>query len=165
MAGGFLANASAFQAQSRVRIRPPFACNAFVDISETVGRDVGAMDEWATMCEVQRAEGFQLTSEDGFDWSVMTNQDLPAGSPVLFVSAQMIFSANQLREEFGGGLQAAVDLLGRLDAEEHTPYFYIFVKILNEYSMGDQSPWFPWLNSLPRSFCSGAAMTRTYCEK
>ena len=33
------------------------------------------------------------------------------------------------------------------------------VKILKEYEMGDQSPWYPWLKSLPRYFPNGSSMT------
>ena len=164
LVGGLLASTSAFRVQSTLRVLPrspacpPLA--AFVDIDENTGRDIGSMDEWATMCQVQRSEGFQLTSEDGVDWSVMTTEPLPGGSPVLYVPSEMILSSTRAREELGGSAEAAVEMLGRLDAADQIPQFYLFIKILTEYEMGDQSPWFPWLNSLPRSFYTGASMTR-----
>lgn len=133
-------------------------CAALVDIDENASRDIGAMDEWATNCGVQRTDDFQLTSEDGVDWSVMTTQPLAEGSPVLSVPGNMILSATGARQELGQ-VQAAEDLLGRLGDGDHFPQFYLFLKILTEYERGDESPWFPWLNSLPRLFNSGAAMT------
>jgi len=50
-----------------------------------------------------------------------------------------------------------------LDAADHLPQFYIFLKILKEYEMGDQSAWYPWLNSLPRFFSNGSAMSHYCC--
>ena len=76
-----------------------------VNIDENAPRDILTMDEWCTACGVQRAEGFQLTmtSDDGLDSdvSVMTTQDLPANSPVLFVPSQMILSSDRAVEELG----------------------------------------------------------------
>ena len=33
------------------------------------------------------------------------------------------------------------------------------VKILAEYENGQQSPYYPWLNAMPRQFFNGVAMT------
>mmetsp|Transcript_42499 Transcript_42499/g.128966 ORF Transcript_42499/g.128966 Transcript_42499/m.128966 type:complete len:178 (+) Transcript_42499:99-632(+) len=164
--GGLLASgASAFQAvrpsrtPARAFSRTPKLA-AVVNIEETAPRDVGAMDEWATACGVQRAGGIQLTSEDGSDFSVMTTQDLPDNSPVLYVPSEMILSSSGIRQELEGYIEDAEDLLGRLGAFNQLPQFHLFLKVLMEYERGDDSPFFPWLNSLPRWFSNGAAMTR-----
>jgi hypothetical protein len=73
----------------------------------------------------------------------------------------MIFSSNQARQEFYS--EAAEDLLDRLGTAGKIPQFYLVLNILTEYERGDESPWFPWLNSLPRWFNNGAAMTRKTC--
>jgi len=163
--GGLLASgASAFQAvrpsrtPARAFSRTPKLA-AVVNIEETAPRDVGAMDEWATACGVQRAGGIQLTSEDGSDFSVMTTQDLPDNSPVLYVPSEMILSSSGIRQELEGYIEDAEDLLGRLGAFNQLPQFHLFLKVLMEYERGDDSPFFPWLNSLPRWFSNGAAMT------
>jgi hypothetical protein len=133
---------------------------AVVNIDERSGRDVGALDEWASACGVQRVEGFQLNSEDGgIDWSVVTTQPLAEGSPVLFVPNELILSSNRVRQELGNAVEAAVDQLQRLGAIDQIPQFYLFIKILTMYEMGDQSPWFPWLNSLPRLYFNAVSMT------
>ena len=57
------------------------------------------MDEWAMACGVQKAGGFQLTSEEGplgLDVSVMTTEDMAEGTPVLFVSNEMILASDQM---------------------------------------------------------------------
>ena len=141
---------------------------AYVDIGEDAYRDVASMDEWAMACGVQKANGFQLTSEEGplgLDFSLMTTNDMAEGSPVLFVSNEMIFASNQIEQELGPYVQEAVGILRRLSGDEDfelrhiRSHFYLFLKILMEYEKGDQSLWFPWLNSLPRTFYNGASMT------
>lgn len=132
---------------------------AYVNIDESAERDIGTMDEWATACGVQRVGGFQLTSEDGMDFSVMTTEDLAEGSPILYVPSELILSSSRVREEMGGAIQNSVEQLNRLGANEQLPQFYLFVKILTMYEMGDQSPWYPWLNSLPRLFYNAVSMT------
>ena len=141
---------------------------AYVDIGEDAYRDVVSMDEWATACGVQKAGGFQLTSEEGplgLDVGVMTTEDMAEGSPVLFVSNEMIFASDQIEQELGPYVEEAVGILRRLSGDEDfelrhiSSHFYLFLKILMEYEKGDQSPWFPWLNSLPKTFYNGASMT------
>jgi len=136
---------------------------ANIDVNENAQRNVGPMDEWATNCGVQKAEGFQLTSEDGMDYSVMTNTDLPAGSPVLAVPAGMIISTSSAKAELeamsGGGVQAAVKELNMIGGGVSIPKFYLFLKILVEYERGQESPYFPWLDSLPRLYYNSVSMT------
>jgi len=131
---------------------------AYVNIDESAPRDIATMDQWVASCGVQRAEGFELTSEDGVDISVMTSVDLPAESPVLFVPKSMILSTQESMQEFGR-VEASEKRLVSGKAAEHVPNFYLFLKILREYDLGDQSPWYPWLNSLPRYYSNGASMT------
>jgi len=153
---------SAFQQPQPVSNRIKYGATrklyAYVNIDENCPRDVQTFDEWAASCGVQRTGGFQLTSEDGVDISAMTTEDLPAESPVLFVPNQMILSSQRAIEEIGR-VEEAEKRLVSTKAAEHVPNFYLFLKILKEYEMGDQSPWYPWLNSLPRYYSNGASMT------
>jgi len=177
--GNFLASvsaASAFQLQSMSgtacsgrnvdtffpRLAPNLA--AFVNTDENTPRDLATMEEWAIACGVQKADCFQLTSEDGLDVGVMTTQDIPVESPVLFVPRDMILSSSQALHEIGR-VDAAEELFGRLGAVDHLPHFYLFLKILTEYEMGDQSQYYPWLNSLPRYYSNGASMTHFCCSE
>lgn len=151
--------ASAFQPIAAQQSSFGASLYATIDIDENAPRDVASMEEWATNCGVQKAEGFQLISGDGGqDFSVTTARDLPAGSPVLFVPSQiMILSSNM--QEYGEQLAPAEDLLVQAGLGDQIPLFRLFVKILVEYEKGDQSPYFPWLNSLPRRYNNGASMT------
>jgi len=129
-----------------------------VDIDEKAPRDVATFDQWAAACGVQRAEGFQLTSDDGQDIYAMTTQNLPANSPVLLVPNQMILSSSRAMQEFGQ-LREAEEQLATLNISDQLRHYYLMIKILVEYEKGDASPWYPWLNSLPRFYTNGASMT------
>lgn len=130
-----------------------------IDVSERAQRQVQPFDEWVTNCGVQRAPGVQLTSQDGLDHYVVASEGLAQGSPVLFVPDNMIFSTRAAKEEFGGAVQEAVAQLGRLGGNDAVPQFYLFIKVLLEYSKGQDSPWFPWLDSMPRLFYNAVSMT------
>lgn len=136
-----------------------------VDIHQSTERDIGTMDQWAAAYGVQKADGFEYTSEDGRDISVMTTQDMPAGSPVLFVPNDLIWSSSRVRQELAagrGGLDVAETLLDTLGVGQERPQFALFLKVLLEYEKGDSSPWFPWLNAMPRQYYNGASMTRKF---
>jgi hypothetical protein len=137
------------------------ASGADIDISQSAQRDVyPTLQEWAVNCGVQTCPGFELTTQDGQDWSVITSQNIEAGSPVLYVPAEMVISSTQAEQEFGGNLEAAENTLIQYEGTaQRLPLFRLMVKILSEYENGYQSPYFPWLNSLPRQFYNGVAMT------
>mmetsp|Transcript_4330 Transcript_4330/g.5925 ORF Transcript_4330/g.5925 Transcript_4330/m.5925 type:complete len:453 (-) Transcript_4330:157-1515(-) len=132
-----------------------------INIDERATRDVAAMDEWAAFNGVQRVEGFQLTTQDQLDYSVMTNEGIAANSPLLYVPEKLILSTAKTKEELGSGpgVADAVSYLGRLGAGAQVPQFYLFLKVLYEYERGEGSTWYPWLNSLPRLFFNSVSMT------
>lgn len=70
----------------------------------------------------------------------------------------MILSSSRTRQEIGD-VENAVDYLMRHGASAQVPTFLLVLKVLSEYEKGDQSPWFPWLNSLPRLFYNAVSMT------
>jgi len=137
------------------------------DLEETAQRDIASMDEWASACGVERCQGFQLVAtnkeNEPLDVGAMTTVDLPAESPVLFVPSHIIISADQSKNEIGY-IEAAENLFYKLGTIDHTPYFYLFLKLLIEYELGEESLWYPWLNSLPRYFSTGASMTHFCCQ-
>jgi hypothetical protein len=170
-AGGLLATAvSSFQpstytatARRQLTLEPLQVASGYaIDYTETAQRDVYSVQDWARNYGVQTADGFDLSSYDGQDWFAYTNNYIPAGSPVLYIPSQLVLSSNNIQAEFGGNLLAAENVLAQYEGSiKRAPLFRLMVKILSEYEAGDQSPYFPWLNSLPRQFFNGVAMTGT----
>lgn len=130
-----------------------------VNLSSSAQRDVYTMADWASSYGVQQAEGLQLTSYDGQDYFAATQQDIAAGSCIMYVPNDIILSSVQAVQEFGGTLYDAENQLQMAGLQEKIPLFRLFMKILHEYEKGQESPWYTWLDSLPRIYNTGASMT------
>ena len=160
---GFQIVPSTVSSTTQLHISSPLSAPGIpaIDISEAAPRDIPTMLEWAEVCGVQKAEGFELTSDDGgFDVYARTVTDLPAGSPVVFVPEQMILSSNKAAAELRtDDMEDAEKLLKSLNAEDEIRQFYLMIKVLLELEKGQDSPWFPWFNSLPRYYTNAASMT------
>eukprot|EP00977_Amphora_coffeiformis_P010294 scaffold2385_cov178-Amphora_coffeaeformis.AAC.11 len=154
----------AFRAVATAATAASFEC--IIDIDENAPRDVYTMMEWAEQAGVQKADGFQLiplqddTEGRLEEYGVVTAQDLPAGSPVLFVPNHMILSSNSNNYDDSQMNLAEKQLVeaGLLDDGEIS-LFRLFVQILVEYDKGAESPYYAWLDALPRRYNNGAAMT------
>ena len=146
-----------------------------VDIDPETPRDMETFQNWAIAYGVKQVEGFQLTITDTtasvygdknkkVDFSAMTTVDLPAGTTVLYVPQELILSSRSAMQEIGRLSDTEETLASANVAEEHIPRFYLFLKLLREYQSGEESPWYPWLNSLPRYHANGASMTANCFE-
>ena len=146
---------------------PPTAlCSSLtstIDVSENAQRDLAPLMQWAVNCGFQTSDGFdvqQTQSEDGLDdaWAI-TNQDLPRDSPILYVPNEVMMTGAKARQELGSEASSAEQMLSGFYDQEEISKFYLFLKLLWEYELGEQSPYFQYLNSLPRFFSNGASMT------
>eukprot|EP01083_Nonionella_stella_P221351 790894_1 len=96
----------------------------------------------------------------------MTNSGVAAGQTAVFVPADIVLSSISVQQEFGQSLQQAeasvveIDQKAQMGSQYRLPLFRLMVKILAEWEKGQESMWFPWLNSLPRQFFNGVSMTR-----
>jgi len=145
-----------------------FSTSTTIDITESAPRDIASLYEWGANYGIQTCDGFELTSDDGVDVYAMTHHPLPAHSPIICVPSDLVLTGSKAREELGGdAFRAEQILLNSHDASsehmaeisERISQFYLVLKVLAEYERGVSSPWYPWLNSLPRFYCNGASMT------
>ena len=162
------ATASAFQTMAPPAIHSARAAplnvatmQGAIDISETAQRDINGLQQWAQQYGAQVAPGFELTTQDGYDYSVVTQQPIAAGSPIIYVPAELTFSSGQVEQEYGANLVSAEHILTQLTdgTQKRLPLFRLMVKVLVEYEKGTQSPWYPWLNAMPRLYYNGVSMT------
>lgn len=128
---------------------------------EYAQRDVYAMEEWATQYGAQKAPGVELYTEDGADYQLVAQQGVGAGQTAVFVPVDICLGSDAIAQEFGGALSQAEEVLCAMDpgTQQRLPLFRLMAKILVEYDKGQDSPFFPWLNSLPRQFYNGVSMT------
>ena len=144
-------------------MKSPTALEAYVRTGESTPRNLPAFNEWATANGVQKIDGIELYSEDGLDWFAITTVDIPAGTTLMFVPSIMILNSANVKEELtamsNGGVTAAVEQLVRIGSGGSIDQFYLFLKLLLEYENQENSPYFPWLDSLPRLYYNAISMT------
>lgn len=157
-------NAS-FSAVGRRSSRLPvssYQATGLIDVTQSNNqRDVYTMEQWAAQYGMQKAPGVDLYSEDGADWQLVTQAPIAAGSTVIYVPSSIVLGSNNIAMEMGNALAQAESALVAMEQglAERLPLFRLMVKILAEWDAGADSPYFPWLNSLPKQFYNGVSMT------
>eukprot|EP00568_Trieres_chinensis_P013518 CAMPEP_0183305984 /NCGR_PEP_ID=MMETSP0160_2-20130417/10549_1 /TAXON_ID=2839 ORGANISM="Odontella Sinensis, Strain Grunow 1884" /NCGR_SAMPLE_ID=MMETSP0160_2 /ASSEMBLY_ACC=CAM_ASM_000250 /LENGTH=329 /DNA_ID=CAMNT_0025469277 /DNA_START=51 /DNA_END=1040 /DNA_ORIENTATION=+ len=66
-------------------------------------------------------------------------------------------------EEFGR-MEEAEEFLFENGAWDEVRHYYLMLKVMAEWERGEESPWFHYLNSLPRYFTNAASMT-PFCHE
>jgi hypothetical protein len=142
-------------------------------------RDIQGLDSWANQQGILRENGFELLEQNdsrsggGGDWSAQLRQSQSTGGArkegmrVMQVPSHLIFSSQRIRQEFENAkvdLTEALELLERKKCALQTPQFYIFLKLLQEWELGPTSQWYPYLQSLPRSYMTAATMDEVELE-
>ena len=143
--------------------------DAAIDISELARRDIPSFENWAYEYGIQRAEGHVLSSYDHDGMGVLdiyasTTTDIPMGTCVLYVPESLILTSTKAMSELRTtDMNEAEKILYSINAESEIRHYYLLVKLLVEYEKGESSPWFAWLNSLPRYYTNAASMTPFCC--
>lgn len=160
---------SRYQNESHRRLQSTYADYSdttptqLIDIDEEAPRDIPSMEQWAEYQGAQR-NGYSITSTDGWDYYAITSTDLPTGSPVLTIPEHMILSSNKAMEELRSPeMSEAEKIITSVNAESEFRQYYLMLKLLVEYEKGPNSPWYAWLNSLPRYYTNAASMTPFCC--
>ena len=67
-----------------------------------------------------------------------TQQDIPAGSPVMYVPADLTFTSSKAEQEFGGALSQCEMQLIQAGLQDKVPLFRVFFKVVSEYIKGEE---------------------------
>ena len=104
-----------------------------------------------------QAPGVEIVTEDGVDYSLQATQPISTGQSVVYVPSDIVLNSASIQQEFGGSLAQAEAAVVQIDqgTEYRLPLFRLMAKILVEYEKGQESAFYPWLNSLPRQFFNG----------
>ncbi|CAB9515286.1 M protein repeat protein [Seminavis robusta] len=131
-----------------------------VDVSTNAARQYNGFVEWASYYGVLQ-ENFQISEavnphNGGTEWNVVAGLPAGAGSRALFVPAMLRITSMRARQEEFAALEGAISQY--IDATNSNGdinlacHFYLFLKVLQEYDLKDQSPYVAWLDALPRKF-------------
>ena len=119
-------------------------------------RDYNTFAEWVQNYGLAQ-ENFQITEQYAAgEWGGVANQQAQAGSRVLYVPAMLRLTSSRIRQEEFPNIEGAVaqyfDATNSNGQINLACQFYLFLKVLQEYDQGEQSPYYPWMNALPRKF-------------
>ena len=129
--------------------------------SSTAPREIYPFQEWAANCGVVVDNGFCLADQmvDGHeDWYAATSTGGQQGGTVLKVPSEMILSSARIAEDYAGYVEPSFQILEQQGLKHLFPQFFLFLKILVEYEQGENSPYYPWMASLPKQWHTGVAM-------
>lgn len=136
-----------------------------LEIAEATKRDVhvSRLLDWCQSVGAETVDGLRIeqtapsiNNPDGQDYHLETTVDIAADGPVMYIPRFLTLSSADISDEMGGNLEATEMTL---ESSDRLPLFRLLVKILSEVEAGDASPYYPWLNALPRRFNNGVAMT------
>lgn len=129
--------------------------SSVISLERDTPRQIEYFQEWAVGCGVQLESGFVLARNmvDGnVDYQAVTSTGAAGGSRLLCVPGEMVMSAYQVANEYQGYIDSSLQILKQNDLGHLGRQFYLFVKILLEYEQGSNSPYYPWLEALPRNW-------------
>mmetsp|Transcript_33214 Transcript_33214/g.48718 ORF Transcript_33214/g.48718 Transcript_33214/m.48718 type:complete len:466 (+) Transcript_33214:123-1520(+) len=125
-------------------------------------REVLEFQDWAVQCGVQAKNGFYLAQDfvDGNeDWFVATSDGGAQGSRILAIPAEMILSSAVIAQEFDGYINPiSYDILQQKGYTHLIPQFYLFLKLCMEYEQGENSGYYPWMASFPKTWNTAVSM-------
>ena len=110
---------------------------------------------------MQPENGFCLEGDlvdENEDYYAATSTGAAQGSRLLYVPGEMILSSSRIAEEYNGYIDGSLEILSQTGVQHLQEQFYLFVKVLLEYEQGEESPYFPWFQAMPRKWNTAVSM-------
>lgn len=142
-----------------------------IDVNPTSPRDGQNFMTWANQNGIVM-ENYQIQPIEGdVNWGVVSPQGGTAGSQALAVPCMLRITTPNIRQQDFPHLEPLINQWiltqskrfqnGDIELANH---FYLFLKVLKEWEMGENSPYFAWLNALPRTFNTAVNFSPTETE-
>jgi len=130
-----------------------------VNVNELSPRNGYDFLNWATNNGILM-ENFQIQPlEDDSNWGVLSPQGGNAGGRALFVPNMVRMTTQSIQQQDFPNLQPLIQQRIMKKSKrfqngdvELASHFYLFLKVLQEYQLGQNSPYFAYLDALPRKF-------------
>jgi hypothetical protein len=146
-------------------------------------RDMQGLVQWAKERGIVLGKGVSLrptsqthdttgTEEYDDDWNVGLDQAAESTDRILFIPRDVIFNSTEIQETLllqltindEGSWENAVEYIQSRNCHDQLPQFCLWIRILQEFERGNQSSWFPWIQSLPRTFTNALYMDEVELE-
>jgi len=132
----------------------------------TNNRDMATLSEWSRGCDVVLADGVELTEDLLGDWSLTTTKSIQRGSSIMTVPGEVILTSGITGDSYApyysetdmknvkAWMESELES-GPQAKQDYLPEYMLVYKLLREVYMGENSRWYPWLQSLPTTFSTG----------
>jgi SET domain len=95
--------------------------------------------------------------------------DCLAGTKLLQIPSKLILSADCIKQEMTESssillLSKSINIIQQAGFSNHIPQFYLYLKLLQHYHLGQSSIWYEWIQSLPSTFDTAISMDETELE-
>ena len=125
-------------------------------------RKVPSLQEWAVSQGISIADGVELVNNGMGDWGVgltgaetINNNSTTyrKGSAIMTIPKGLILSSSDIDDV--GLIESITASMTKANLNYFVPECLLVLRVLQECSLGASSPWYPWLESLPKSFDTG----------
>jgi len=133
--------------------------------------------KWATSKGVMMENGVSLfpsssttDTTDTEDWNIrllLPPQDsttpIDLDRRLLFIPREIILNSLKIEESFRHsvpGWKDAMDYIHSRNCGDQVAQYHLWVQILMEWERGTKSEWYPWIQSLPRTFSNALYMDK-----
>jgi hypothetical protein len=130
-------------------------------------RDMEALKGWANQNGVSvDNDVISLSNPQGDCWGFSVPQDSQQGTTILKVPASIVINSQQIQDELAlhHDLSPAIEYLESKKVHTQIPQFFLFLKLLMEYSKESDSAWYSWIQSLPQVFDTAVCMDAVELE-
>ncbi len=127
---------------------------------------MATLSEWSRGCDVVLADGVELTEDLLGDWSLTTTKSIQRGSSIMTVPGEVILTSGITGDSYApyysetdmknvkAWMESELES-GPQAKQDYLPEYMLVYKLLREVYMGENSRWYPWLQSLPTTFSTG----------
>ena len=144
-----------------------------INVHERAPRNIRDGETWAKDQGVEVCPGFRLVMDpiDEQDWSISTTKALKQHETILQVPPHLFLTSEPMdTTQSASAEQCLVDILQdpassvNAGEEDLIPLFRLVIQLLQQYELGQESFYYPWLDALPRRFYNGVVMTSACFE-
>ena len=129
-------------------------------------RDMASLSEWSRGANIVLADSVELAEDLLGDWSLTTTKSIEQGSSIMTIPEEVILTSDVEGDSFSpyytendmkkirDWMEAELES-GSQAKQDYLPEYMLVYKLIREVSMGMNSRWYPWLQSLPTQFSTG----------
>jgi SET domain len=131
--------------------------SVYFSVDESTPRTYNNFAGWASHYGLNIGSAFQLSESEG-DWSVVAGTSANMGDELLHIPQMLILSSKRAQDEDFPEIGSIGQFFDKKGAKDLVAQFFLFLKVLKEYELGADSPYFAWLDAMPRKFSTAVCL-------